>query len=347
MFGMVGLRNCGWIRASTCHRAWTAKRWNPELGGKATVARLRPGLTGAFVGYWGCMHSGQKVQARCGGCTPARAATLMQGKRAGEKYIGCSIAPLSDWPKGQWQRRRLAWGRVGQWLAGTGAGTGGGGPCRGRGARPAAAAEAAPAASPAAAAEAPWLAAGEERGAPGWGRTGRTRQGPRRSHLLAAEPVSPGSASGCAHGASERGAGRAPSAHRRRRSRPSVPLSLRVAGLEPRAAPELRDFMGEESAVECARAAGTRVAGRTPRLERWRAGGGAAVGQVGRGPLAGGGRRCAGGTGEASPRLLPGLGFLHLKEAASGTPLPPDPVHPQVGSRSSPGVPGDIWKAWR
>lgn len=158
---------------------------------------------------------------------------------------------------------------------------------------------------------------------------GRVRGGPtcwQRSRCV------PGPASGCAHGASERGAGRAPSAHRRRRSRPSVPLSLRVAGLEPRAAPELRDFTGEESAVECARAAGTRVAGRTPRLERWRAGGGAAVGQVGRGPLAGGGRRCAGGTREASPRLLPGLGFLHLKEAASGTPLPPPtPCTPRWG----------------
>lgn len=41
MFGMVGPRNCGWIRASTCHRAWTARRRNPELGGKAMVARLR------------------------------------------------------------------------------------------------------------------------------------------------------------------------------------------------------------------------------------------------------------------------------------------------------------------
>lgn len=99
---------------------------------------------------------------------------------------------------------------------------------------------------------------------------GRVRRGPtcwQRSRCV------PRSASGCAHGASERGAGRAPSAHRRRRSRPSVPLSLRVAGLEPRAAPELRDFRGGESAVECARAAGTRVAGRTPRLEDWRAGG--------------------------------------------------------------------------
>lgn len=96
-------------------------RWKSHGGQVA-----RQGLTGAFVGYWGCMHSDQKVQARCGDCTPARAATLMQGKRAGEKYIGCSIAPLRDRPEGQWQRKRLAWGRVGQWLAGTGAGTGGG-----------------------------------------------------------------------------------------------------------------------------------------------------------------------------------------------------------------------------
>lgn len=347
MFGMVGLRNCGWIRASTCHRAWTAKRWNPELGGKATVARLRPGLTGAFVGYWGCMHSGQKVQARCGGCTPARAATLMQGKRAGEKYIGCSIAPLSDRPKGQWQRRRLAWGRVGQWLAGTGAGTGGGGPCRGRGARPAAAAEAAPAASPAAAAEAPWLAAGEERGAPGWGRTGRTRQGPRRSHLLAVEPVSPGAGVWLR----TRGlrTGRGPGALSAS-SPPQPPLgSALPPGGRPGAscgagAPGLHG--GGKCSGVCA-CSGDKSCGQDPTagaLEGWwwrRRGAGRA------------GAACRRGTKmcrryrRSEPPPPPRPGFPPSQGSGEWDPSPPRPVHPQVGSRSSPGVPGDIWKAWR
>lgn len=112
------------------------------------------------------------------------------GEAVGEKYIACSIEPLSDRPIGHWQRRRVAGGGGSQWLAGTGEGTGRGGPWGGRGSRPAAA-EAAPAASPAAAAEAPWPAAGEDLGALGWGLTGWTQRDPRRTHLLAAEPVRP------------------------------------------------------------------------------------------------------------------------------------------------------------
>lgn len=177
---------------------------------------------------------------------------------------------------------------------------------------------------------------------------GRVRGGPtcwQRSRCV------PRSASGCAHGASERGAGRAPSAHRRRRSRPSVPLSLRVAGLEPRAAPELPDFRGGKVQWSvCVQRGQELRAGphgwRTGGLEGWwwrrRRGAGRAGAACPRGT-----KMCQRYQREASPCLLPGLGFLHLKETASGTPLPSDPVHPQVGSRSSPDVPGDNWKAWR
>lgn len=40
MLGTASLGSYGWIRARTCHRGWTARRWDPELGGKAMVARL-------------------------------------------------------------------------------------------------------------------------------------------------------------------------------------------------------------------------------------------------------------------------------------------------------------------
>lgn len=41
MLGTAGLGSYGWIRARTCHRAWTARRWDPELGGKAMVTRKK------------------------------------------------------------------------------------------------------------------------------------------------------------------------------------------------------------------------------------------------------------------------------------------------------------------
>jgi hypothetical protein len=210
-----------------------------------------------------------------------------------------------------------------------GRGLGRGCPWRGRGARPAAA-EAAPAATPAAAAEAPWPAAGEERGAPGRGRPGGVRRGPRNTHLLVAEAGRPEAAvRSRAHRASEPGAGRGPAALRA--SPQPQPLG---AALLPGGWPGASGGPGApgKCSAVCA-CTETKSCGQDPAtggLEGWRvgglggwgAGGGAAAGQVGRGPLACGELRCSGRYGGSEPGFLPGLGFLHPMEAASGIPSP-------------------------
>lgn len=125
----------------------------------------------------------------------------------------------------------------------------------------------------------------------------RDGQGPRRSHLLAAEPVRP--EAGVWLRTRGLRTGRGPGALSASSPPPQPPLgSALPPGGRPGAscgagAPGLQRggkcsgvcaCSGDKSCVQDPTAGG---------LEGWRAGGAAAVGQVGRGPLAGGGRRCA------------------------------------------------------
>jgi hypothetical protein len=70
MLGTAGLGSYGWIRARTCHRAWTARRWDPELGGKAMVTRLYS------VGSLGPLLPPEVACAQAGGYKPDVAAAL-------------------------------------------------------------------------------------------------------------------------------------------------------------------------------------------------------------------------------------------------------------------------------
>lgn len=75
MLGKAGLGSYGWIRARTCHRSWTDRRWNPELGGKATMARLHA------EGSLGPLLATGASGAQATRCKPDVAAVLQPGPR--------------------------------------------------------------------------------------------------------------------------------------------------------------------------------------------------------------------------------------------------------------------------